>query len=312
MAENTQGTVTGPGLSVTTPPVGTQIPADSKKAGLGKWIVYVVVAVAVVFAGVGGYFLFNALNKPAVIREKSSLIQPLFLDFKHSIEEMADHLNESPSGSDTDSSERYVQKGSSLVKTASDNQDKLIAQIGKLDLPDTEAYKKSLTDYISKSQELIKYEKDDIKISQDYDSPRRDYEQLTSDLAGVSNYLYSDPARYVKEVGSAIEREDEIIKAFESMNEEGLFKKSHEVFIKILKSERNYLQNVKDAVSNRDDSALAEAAKKYGEDSVNNAKESSRVSDESKEKYKTVISDLKSLANKVDQAYNSLKSQFKF
>lgn len=311
MAENTQGSVTGPELSATTPPVGTQTPVDTKKVGLGKWI-YIVVAIAVIFVGVGGYFLFSALNKPAVIREKSSLTQSLFLDFKYSVEDIADHINETPSGSDVDSSERYSQKGSSLVKTASDSVDKLKAQIDKLDLPETQAYKKSLTDYISKSEELIKFERDDIKISQDYDSPRRDYEQLTKDLAGVANYMYSDPARYVKEVGSAIEKEDKIINTFESMNEEGLFKKSHEVFIKILKSERNYLQNVKDAVSNRDDSALAEAAKKYGEDSVNNAKELSRVKDEAKEKYKSVISDSKFLAGKVDQAYNSLKNQFNF
>ncbi|MBI2338216.1 hypothetical protein HYU95_03435 [Candidatus Daviesbacteria bacterium] len=269
-------------------------------------------AAVIIAAGAGGYLVFNSLNQPVRIKEKSTVIQPLFQDLKRSIEDVAEHIDESPSGSDSDSHERYAQKGSSLIKTGNDNLDKLRAQITKLDLPEVQDYKKNLSDYIAKSEELIKYEKDNVKLGQDYDAPRRDYEQLTKDISGVSSYMYSDPARYVKEVGEAISKEDKVIKAFEGLSEEGLFKKYHEVFIKTLKTERDFLAEVSEAVNNRDDNALKQAIKGYDQASKDEARELSRISDEAKEKYKGVISELKSLADRVDQSYNVLKDKFKF
>lgn len=283
------------------------------KKQLGFTPVFIAIAVAVIAAAsIGGYLFINNLNKPAKIKESSGIIHPLYQDLKRSIENVADHIEEVPSGIDADSSERYSQKGKGLIQTASDNLDKLKTQVDKLKFSETEDYKKKLTEYINKSDELIKYEKDNVKIGSDYVSTLKDYEDLTNDLSGVSNYIYSDPARYVKEVGQAIEKENNIIKNLEDLNEDGLFKKYHEVFIKKLKTERDLLEQAKEAVATRNDNALTEAVKKYAQTTQDDNREISRVSDEAKDKYKGVINDLKSLADKIGQGYNELKDKFKF
>lgn len=272
-----------------------------------------VITLILIVAAIGGSFLvFNTLNKPAQIKERSNIVQPLFLDLKRSMEDVGDHIKDTPSGSDADSGERYTAKGKGFVKTASDNLDKLKTQINNLNFSETADYKKNLDAYIAKSAELIQYENDDIKLGTDYISPKRDYEDLTKSISGVSNYMYSDPARYVKEVSAAIEKEDGIIEDFEKMNEEGLFEKYHEAYIKSLKAERDLLQQAKDAVTNRDNTALTAAVKKYSADAQDLAKDMSRYQDEAKEKYTTAISDLKGLADKTESSFNQLKDKFKF
>lgn len=282
------------------------LPKDQK--GLTPIITLILILVAVA----GSFLVFNSLNKPAQIKERSNIIQPLFQDLKHSVEAVGDHLKDTPTGTDVDSSERYTKKGKGLNQTAGDNLDKIKSQIEKLNFSETSEYKKKLDEYIKKSAELIQYEKDDIKLGEDYLDPERDYEDLTKSISGVSNYMYSDPARYVKEVGAAVEKEDQIIKDFKKLNEDGLHKKTHEAFIKKLEAERELLDGAKAAVESRDNSALTKAIKKYSTDSQDIAKEANRYSDESKEKYNNVISDLKSLADKIENDYNQLKDKFKF
>lgn len=272
-----------------------------------------VITLILIVAAIGGSFLvFNTLNKPAQIKEKSNIVQPLFTDLKRSMEDIADHIKDTPSGSDADSSERYSTKGKGFVKTATDNLDKLKNQINNINFSETADYKKNLDAYIAKSVELIQYENDDIKIGVDYLGPKRDYEDLTKSISGVSNYMYSDPARYVKEVSAAIEKEDEIIEDFEKLNEDGMYKKYHQTYIKTLKAERDLLKQAKDAVSNRDNAALTTAVKKYSADAQDLAKEMSRYQDEAKEKYTTAISDLKGLADKTENSFSQLKDKYKF
>lgn len=279
--------------------------------GFAPLLLLIMIA-AVSAAGVGGYFLFNNLNQPAKIKESSNIIHPLFQDLKRSIGDIAEHLDETPSGSDADSAERYSQKGKSLIQTGSDNLDRLKIQVNKLDISGTEEYKKKLTSYITLSEQLILYEKDNVKIGMDYISPLRDYEELSQDVSGVSNYLYSDPARYVKEVGAAIEKEDAIIKRLEALNEDGLFLDYHKSFIQILKTEKDLLSKSRTAVNNRDNTALNDAIKQYSQTSQEDKKKLSRIQDQTKETYKGTISELESLADKIEQQYNELKSQYKF
>lgn len=280
----------------------------NSQKGLTPIVTLVLIGVAIA----GSFLLFNTLNKPAQIKEKSNIIQPLFLDLKRSVEDVGEHIKDTPSGADADSGERYTNKGKGLVKTASENLDKLKNQKDKLNFSETSDYKKKLDEYITKSEQLIQYEKDDIKLGEDYIDPKRDYEDLTKSISGVSNYMYSDPARYVKEVTAAIEKEDGIIKDFEKLNEDGLFKKYHESFIKSLKAERDLLEQAKDAVVNRDNDALTVAVKKYSQDAQDLAKDMSRYQDESKEKYESIIRDLETLADKIEGDFNQLKDKFKF
>lgn len=282
------------------------LPKDQR--GLTPVVTLALIGVAII----GSFFVFNTLNKPAQIKEKSNIVQPLFLDLKRSIEDVGEHIKDTPSGTDADSGERYTKKGKGFVKIASDNLDKLKVQAEKLNFSETDDYKKQLNEYITKSEELIQYEKDDIKLGEDYVDPQRDYEELTKSISGVSNYMYSDPARYVKEVTVAIDKEDGIIKDFEKLNEDGLFKKYHEAFIKSLKAEKALLEQAKDAVTNRDDAALTAAIKKYSQDTQDLSKDMSRYQDEAKEKYESVIKDLKTLADKIEEDFNQLKDKFKF
>src|SRR3989338_8712689 len=115
--------------------------------------IVVIAIVAVVVLG-GGYFAYTNLNKPAIIKSNSEVISPLFKDSSRSIKDIADHLEETPSGSDSDSMERYGQKGKGLIETAQKDIDRLKAQTEKFNYSETQEYKNTRSKYIAKSEEL--------------------------------------------------------------------------------------------------------------------------------------------------------------
>jgi hypothetical protein len=56
----------------------------------------------VALLGVGGFLLFNAINTPAKVKENVSIAQPIFVQYKQSVDKIVEHLKEDGNG-DSDS-----------------------------------------------------------------------------------------------------------------------------------------------------------------------------------------------------------------
>lgn len=277
-----------------------------KPKGFAPLFLLIVIALA---AGVT-FFLTQIVGKPARIKEKLEVAQPLFRDLDKSVKKVIDHLKEVPD-SDADSTERYLQKGNSALKSAEDNVDTFKPIAGKLTFTELKAYKAQVDKYLSKTDESLKLEKDEMALLAGYISPLKDYEKMTVDLSGVSNYLYSDPARYVKEVGKAIDRESEIYSTLSALKPEGHTQKNHEAFLKVIKNEMDFLKQIKTAVENRNSSSVTAALKNYSENQQSSSREMNRLKDELNETIKDLSNDIDSLSEDIEREYSDLKSKFK-
>ncbi len=274
-------------------------------------IIIIVVLLLVLAAGVGVYFFTNNLNKPARIKEKTEVTQPIFKDYSRSVDKVVEHLQEEADG-DPESLERYNSKGQGLIKSAEENLKSLKPLVEKIDIAEQSKYKKSLENYITKAEEITQIDKDQIALYEGYINPLKDYEQLTVDISGVSNYLYSDPARYVKEVNAGIVKEDKIIKQLEAVEARGEWKAYHEEFLKTVKTEKTLLQAMVKAVEDRDSDAIAAALKEYTENSQNNSRDLKRVTDKTNDKIEDLANEVEVAAEEVEKEYDNLKSSYKF
>jgi hypothetical protein len=271
------------------------------------------VLILVIFALVGlGAFIFTSnLNKPARVKQKAELVSPLFRDYANSLEDVIAHLEEEPA-SDVDSIERYLQKGKDFLKTAEENQENLNSQINKLNITDLSDYKKGVNDYIDKSKEVLSIHKDNLDLLEKYIPSLQDYEQLTVNLSGVSNYLYSDPAKYVSEVDKAIKSENEILSDIKTITPSDLMSEYHENFIKTLENERDLLTQLRDAARDRNNAALTTAMRAYGEKAQENSRETNRIKDELDDIVKNLSDELDDIIDNLEREYDDLKEKFDF
>ncbi len=271
----------------------------------------VIILVGLVVLGVAGYFIINTFNKPARIKEKSETLQPIFKDYKKTVENVIEHLEEHPE-SDADSFERYIKRGEGFLKTAQESNKTIKSQVDRLPSGDFLGYKEKLEEYLSKSAEAFKLEGDELALSNALLGPIRDYEDLSTDIQGVSSYAYSDPARYVKEVGEAITKEEAIIKQIKDTKADGTQKKYLEAILKTYDTELKLLKKAKAAVEARDNSSLTKAIQDYSQEQQDNGKELTKVIDEFEDKVKEQKDALKDLADDVDEEYSKLKQQYNF
>lgn len=273
-------------------------------------IMILIAAVLIGAVAFGGYYYATNLNKPARIKEKTQSSETIYNDYHRAIKKVADQLQEESDNSDTDSMERYLEKGNGLVKTAKENEKNLKPLVEKMNIGEMSALKKKLEEYLQKSAELIRLEEDDLTLLDEYIEPLRDYEDLTLALSGVSNYIYSDPARYIKEVTEAIAKEEKIIQEFESFSPGPDHQDINNAFIKNLKSEVALLEQASAAVRDRNDNGLTVAIKKYSEAQQENSKELNRLQDEFKEKVNNLVDEIDDLNEDIEKEYDNLKSQF--
>ncbi|MBI2021303.1 hypothetical protein HYS93_00255 [Candidatus Daviesbacteria bacterium] len=274
-------------------------------------ILIVVIVAAFLLVGGGAFYFATNLNKPVQIKEKASLTQDIFEDYRDSIKDISDHLQKKYN-TDTLSLERELQKGKGLIKTAEETSSKLKPQVEKLTLSEVKEYKNKINEYIGKSEKLLTLEKESMKLLEGYIDPLKQYEELTVSLGGISNYIYSDPKRYTTAVGAAVEKENKIISSLEAISVEGEMKKYHEAFVKNLKSERDLLQQIMKAVEERDSNAIAASEKKYVESQQENTREFNRVADELEDKVKTTSKDCENLSDDIKKIYDNLKGKYNF
>lgn len=275
-------------------------------------IIIIIAVVLVALIGGGGYYFTVVANKPARVKSSVGVIQPLFLDYHRSIKKITEHLQDDTSGADTGKLEREIQKGEDLIKEAENNLTSLKPQVEKVNTNDIPDYKKKLEDYLNKSQEIISLEKQSVRIGKGTLDPLKDLEKMVVEVSGVANYMYSDPATYVKKLGDAIKTEDSVISRVEKVDATGDYKESFDLQIKSLKLLRELYTDMKNAVEKRDDTGLVTAQQKFAKEGDSLQKDSTRAEDKVKDKIKDLNSNLDNLKEDIERIQGDLKSQFKF
>lgn len=283
----------------------------NRRAGFTHVIVLIVSVIILAVIGVGSYFLYTKTAAPLKVKEKVTVIHPIFTDFSKAVKKSGEHLKE-PSGKDAGALERYAERGKGELKTTEDTLSALKPLVDSLSLSEMSAYKQKVSDAISKSDKVISLEKANLQFSEGYVQPLKDYEQLTISIAGVGQYLYTDPARYVKEVSEAVAKEDAIIKTLKGLTIEGDFKDYHESFIKTIEVEKEALESMSKAVENRDNNAINTAVKNYASAQKKNADDVSRIKDELEKKINDAIDDADSAIELVNKEYDDLRRAYNF
>src|SRR3990167_1224336 len=137
-----------------------------------KSILIMVGVLGIFLVAVVSYFVFNMVSTPAQVKEKSQLVEPVFVDLCRTIKKIGEHVKES-SGSDSDSMERYAQKGKSLLKDAQRDRATLQTHIDTMTVSALSKYKDTLTAYLKEADSLIETEKDNISAGEAYVEPLR-------------------------------------------------------------------------------------------------------------------------------------------
>lgn len=270
------------------------------------------IAVAVIILGVGGYFLMDMLNTPAKVKGKAQVVQPAFSDFSRAMNKIDDYMLDTSGKSDSDSIERSVEKGKNLIKEADRTKKTLDSLTMDMNLSQTQNYKKAIDTYRKKADEVEKNANENITLGNVYVEPLRKIEKLTVDITGASNYLYSDPQRYTTALSNAVKQLDSIESDLKNVKASGDMQRSHELFIKTLEAQTTFLNDVVQAVNDRESGAIAKASQDYAQNEQQLQKDTARIEDKMKETNQDLADDLKDLQDKVQEEYSSLKNTYKF
>lgn len=293
----------------------TQVPApppvEIKKKKM-PLIIGVVLAVIIIAAGV--YFGLNYLTIPTKIKEKAQITQPVFEDYSGVIDQMVADIDDSTGGGDSASAEREAQKVSGLLKNQTQYKDTLQNSLKGLDLKQMAAYKQSIENYLSKANEMVVVEEDNLKRINAFIDVFKSSEKLQLIIKEGSNYMLSDPDRYISMLDEAIKElqttSGKLQKADVGNND--LNKKIIAVYIDMLTAEIKFFEGLKIAVQNRSSEEVSAAELAFTQTTQDLDKESNRLHDLEKEQTVTLKTDLQNLKSKEAEEYSQLRSRYKF
>lgn len=262
--------------------------------------------------GGGAYFVNKTFNTPKQVKERVELIQPILEDYTKSVKDLGDYLKNDSNSTDTDSMERDVQKGRNLLKTADDNLKTLSPLLEKLDIEEVQKYKSSINDYLPKAKAIVDISREAVDLSSSYIGPLREMETASLSSTGISNYMYSDPDKYVSLVDDLINKMSDITKKLEDIPAGSSVKEYHNSTVRVYKEQVSLLKQVRDAVAKRSLSAITQAQNAYAESSKNLEKETNRISDQLNEKIDESTKETESLREKITSEYNRLRGTYNF
>lgn len=272
----------------------------------------IIIALAILLVGGVGYLAANFLNTPIKVKEKVNTVYPVFKDLDKKLGELVDEMNKETDDSDSDSLERSTKKTEGIVKDAEEKVKSLEELRNTLNIGPLKVFNVALDEYIIQAKELIALGKENVKLGQVWVEPMKDYEKLTIELSGVSNYLYSDPDKYITKLNEGIAEEKEIMKTVQNLEFQKEVKDLNEAMAKNLSIEIVFLEDMVKAVEERDNNKIALAQKVYAEDLQNNLKEVNRLTEKLEDLTKELTDKLNESFDKAETEYNVLKAKYKF
>lgn len=260
----------------------------------------------------GGYILVNNMNKPERVKSTVQPTQTAFENYKNAISDIIEYFeDEDDTGSDSDSIERALQKSKGYVATAETALVALKDSNAKLST-DAKTYKEEVEKYITTAQPVYDKAKHENQVGTEMIPLIKEMEKMNTDLSGVANYMTSDPDKYITTVNEYIKKQEEVLTKFKAIKTEGDTKEEIDAAIKLFEAANVFLKDVVKAVENRDNEALVAAQRNLSQKSEDLQKETNRLKDERKEKLKQTKRELESIEKKINDEFQSLKTEYKF
>lgn len=161
------------------------------------------------------------------------------------------------------------------------------------------------------ANEIVAVQKDYVAIGEKYIAPFKAYEEFNVAIAGVSNYMYSDPGKYVSELEKYIGQHDDIYQQFKGMQPAGWFVEGHDVLLKSIDATTGLLESMKDAVGKRSQQDIIAATQKFEEVMQTINTDSEKAEDTFDKKAKELSDRLEDAFNDVEDEYDNVKAQYK-
>lgn len=266
-SQNTNISNTLPNTSLTPnipvqPVTPTFAPLPPQNNGPKKGLVAGVTVGVVALLSAITYFAFTTIVSPAKIKEQVVLTQEVLTNYNRSLTDIMSSLVED----DPETSagmERSLEKSTSLLNEVEKHQKSMDDLLVKITASQLEKYRTSLEEYIKLANEIIFVQKDYVAISEGYIKPFKAYEELNLAVAGVSNYMYSDPTKYVSELDKFITEHEKIYQDLKKIEPKGWFVEGHEAMLKSIDINTKLLKEMKEAVGKRSQQDIIAATKKF-------------------------------------------------
>jgi hypothetical protein len=269
--------------------------------------------VAVLAVAVGGYFAFNMITTPTQVKQQVGMTHTVYKDYRNSMNKLIeDFLSDGSDQSTPESVERALQKTKDIVKTAQKERETLSGHVDDITVAAGSEYKTQVKKYLDDSGELITIDEKGIELFSQYITPLKKYTEVTVAAAGISQYMYSEPSKYVSELEKLIKEEESLIQTFKGMNAVAPYTEIHNGYVKSMEAELSFLQDMKKAVVNRDTKSLTTATQTYAQKAQDNSKMYEKAQDDLDTSVENIQDDLKSISDKIDEEYSSLQRKYSF
>ncbi len=291
-------------------PTQPQTPAAKPGNSFKKLLPLLGLGILAIIACVVGYYLF-VFESPVKVASSAEDINSSFVKYSRLVKRAYDHLEEE-SGSSADGLERYAAQGEDLMSELRGARVEMDKTLDKSKSKKLDKYLLALNDYLSTADKLSRMEEENVKISNGMIKPTRMYEELTIELSGASNYMFSDTKKYAEILVGGVAELKKIKGLFQLIEVGDPFDEYNNYTVKTIDIELKYFEDLMSAVENRDSAALTNASKVYAEEMQRNGSDAARVSDKIKNDIKELGQKLEEQKEDVNAEYNNLKSQYKF
>ena len=262
--------------------------------------------------GIGAYLAAGFFSTPAKVKDKYETIQPVFEDYAKAIGKITEDLKVESNFFDSAAFERALVKSENLIAEAENAGKTLENLLSKSTLAPLADYQKNILEYINQSKNIIKLERDIVDWGSAVSSPFRDYEELLVDVSGLSNYMVSDPDKYLEELKKATEKERQIVEKLNQVAADSEIGEMNMALAQQMQAEVNFFEELSAAVAKRSTKLIAEAQKNFTVESQAAGKEISRISDKLDEKVSKVTDELTTLNSQVAEAGANLRREYRF
>lgn len=309
--QDTVPSVTTPVATPTTPvlaPTQSVVTVEKKNPFMALMGIIVVIIVAA-----GGYLLFNLITTPAQVKQQVSMTHTVFKDYRTSTNKLIDDfLDDSSDQSSPEAMERAIQKSKDILRSAEKERETLLERVGELSVAAGSEYKSKVQEYLDGSAQLLTDQKTGVELFTKYVDPLKKYSEVSVQAAGISQYMYSDPAKYITELDKLVTEEQNILDTFKGITASAPYREIHEGFILNLQAELALLQDMKSAVTKRDVNSVAKATQSYAQKIQDNSKAMEKAQDDVETTVENARDDLKDISDRVDELYSNLQRKYSF
>ena len=265
----------------------------------------------VMVLGVAAFFLVTLLNTPLKVKEKVSLVSPVFISLNRNMTNISEHLEREPKD-DADSIERYASEGENLLQDAKKDKEHLTNTLQTVNIKELQSYKKSIEEYLTSADELLVMEEENVKLGFAVSKYIKGFQKQAADITSASVYVYSDPDRFIKTMDTLTREMETFVGELKEVEIKSVMKDAFGEFVTLQTVELQYLKDMKLAIDNRSQTQVATATQKYTSDKKQAEEDYNRASDVMDKEIRDAVDELEAFGDKVETEHQVLRSTYNF